>query len=120
MKHPCKKCLVRAACSKECDIWKSYSNNAARLMTFLSIILTAIIIGPLLLWLNNIGDTTGEEWPGMVTIFIWIFSFMGATIIQAPHDKNEKIGFIGTLIFAPFILSWIVIIHLTKRYFQRA
>jgi len=119
VKHPCKKCLVRAACSKECDIWKTFIDNAARLMTFISIMLSAIIVGPLLLWLDHTGDTTSEEWPQMVIIFIWIFSFMGATIIQAPYDKDEKIGFFGTFIFAPFILFWTVIIHSTKNYFRR-
>jgi len=120
MKHPCKKCLVRAACSKECDIWKSYSNNAAQLMTFGSIILTAMIIGPLLLWLANTVDTTGEEWLQMVIVLMWIFSFSITTILQAPLDEDEQMPFFPRMMFAPFVLVWMIIIHSTKNYFRRA
>jgi len=120
MKHPCKKCLVRAACSKECDIWKKYSNNAAQLMTFVSIMLSAITVGPLILWLANIADTTNAEWPGMVIVFIWIFSFMTTTIMQVPLDEDEQVNFFPRMTFAPFVLIWMIIIHSTKNYFRRA
>jgi hypothetical protein len=120
MRHPCKKCLVRAACSLECKEWKHYANNAAELMTFVSIMLSAIIMGPLIFYIVYIGDTTNAEWPSMAITFIWIFSFMSSTIIQAPYDKNEQIGFITRLTFAPFCVIWLVIIHSTKNYFRRA
>jgi hypothetical protein len=119
LKHPCKKCLVRAACSKECDIWKTFIDNAARLIALISIMLSAIIVGALLIWLRNIVDTTSEEWPKMVIVLMWIFSFSITTLLQAPLDEDEKVGFFGTFIFAPFILFFTVIIHSTKNYFRR-
>ena len=120
MKHPCKKCLVRAACSKACDPWQSYAHNASQLMTFISIMFSAMTMGPLLLWLTHIGNTTNDEWPGMVLVFIWIFSFMAVTIIQAPYDKDEQISFLPRFTFAPFAIIWTVLIHSTKNYFKRA
>ena len=120
MKHPCKKCLVRAACSKECDIWKTFIDNAARLIALISIMLSAIIVGALLIWLRNIVDTTSEEWPKMVIVLMWIFSFSITTLLQAPLDEDEQMPFFPRMMFAPFVLVWMIIIHSTKNYFRRA
>lgn len=120
MRHPCKKCLVRPSCSLECKEWKIYSSQAAQLISGITLIVGGLITGATLIWLNHIAETTGEEWPQMVIVFIWIFSFMAVTIIQSPNDKNDQIGFFTGVIFGPMMLIWIVVIQLTKRYFQRA
>ncbi len=119
MSHPCKKCLVRAACSKECKEWKSYSSAAAHILTFVSIMLSAATVLPIIIWLTHIADTTKEEWPHMVITGIWIFSFIIVTIIQAPYDEDMQISFFPRMFLAPVVLGWMIVIHSAKKYFRR-
>jgi len=120
MAHPCKKCLVKACCSKACDPWRRYAHNASQLMTGIAIIISGIIVVPILIWLTYIADTTNVEWPQIAITFIWIFSFMGVTIAQAPYNADERVTLFPRVVFAPLVLIWLIIIHTTKGYFRRA
>ncbi len=120
MAHPCKQCLVRPACSQSCNEWKRYSSNAASLMTFVSVLLSAIIMGPIIIWLCHISDTTNKEWPRLAVMILWLGSFSASTIIQAPLDDDAKITFFPRLVFAPFVFICLVLIHSVKNYFRRA
>lgn len=119
MSHPCKKCLVRAACSKECQEWSQYASIVTQIMTFIALMISGIMTVALLLWLTNIAETTNEEWPRLLLVSIWILSFSVASIIQAPYDKDAQIGVFARIMFAPMMAIWLIIIHSTKNYFRR-
>jgi len=119
MKHPCKKCIVNAACSKHCDKYKLYISRMAELATFIGMILSASIVGPTLIYLSAKIET-GNEWAQLVVVFMWLISFFISTILQAPLDEEYELGFSSMILFAPFIAICLIVFHIIKPHVKRA
>jgi len=119
MKHPCKKCLVKACCSQECRIWTAYISYAAIMITFISLIVGGALTVGLLLWLEGIAETTNKEWPRQIIFLLWLISFIVSTILQKYQDKEEQITIMARVVLGPMVMTWMVIVYSTKNYFKR-
>lgn len=115
MRNPCKKCIVRAACSKQCNESKRYSRKASEVVTFFSLLLSSLILGPILIYLGMLSDQ-GVEWANMVVVIIWIVSFIIAIISQAPLDSEEQTSLFSNIIFAPIIALCMIFFFIARPY----
>jgi len=118
MKHPCKKCIVRAACSQSCKKYDRFLNFVSEFSTFIALAISCIIMAPILLRLGFLMDQ-GQEWAALTTVMIWIIGFIISTCLQASLDEDHQIGFLGTALFAPFMAICFIFFHLAKPYCKR-
>jgi hypothetical protein len=118
MKNPCKKCIVRAACSQSCKEYDYFVHKSSEWATFISLLGASLILMPILFYLSNQMDQ-GKEWPELVTTFIWIGGFIISTILQAPFDEEDKVGFVVRILFSPFIAICFIFFYIMKPYCKR-
>lgn len=118
MKNPCKKCVVRPACSKTCDAYIKFLNFASEFSTLIAIAISCIIICPILLHLSFQMDQ-GKEWAEITTAIIWIFGFIISTVLQSSLDEEYQISFMARLLFSPLIAICFIFFYLAKSYCKR-
>jgi hypothetical protein len=119
MHNPCRKCIVRASCTKICRESEEFTDKAATVVTFFAFLIAGIILTTFLLYMNSLMEQ-GYEWPQMVLVITWIISFMFCNIWQAPMKKKQRISFWGIIIFGPFLSICLLIFMITKSYCQTA
>jgi len=117
MRNPCKKCIVRAGCSRKCKEYDIFSHKASEFLTFISLLSSSLILGPILLYFGILVDQ-GEEWPQMVMTILWIVSFAITVILQAPLDREMKTSFFCNVIFGPIIAFCMIVFYFAKPYCQ--
>lgn len=113
MKNPCKKCIVRAACTKKCREYDSFVHIASQVITIISLMLSTLIVGPGLLYLSLLSDQ-GEAWVNLLITCIWVCSFCIVVILQAPFKPDTKTSFVANVIFAPVIALCMIFFYIAK------
>lgn len=113
MRNPCRRCIVRAACSESCEAGRVYRHNASQFITFLGFLIAIVIWAPTLLWLGSQIDK-GHEWAEFLNAWIWIIAFLIATIIQAPWPEEQRVGFFPRFLFAPFVSTIFMVFMIAK------
>jgi len=106
--NPCKKCIVRACCSEDCEVLDSFLNKAASIITFVSVLLACLILMYIMYCLNlfSVQPTIREK--GIFT-FIWGVSSVITIVINWRHEKFSEIVIV---ILGPFVLLTIVQVYL--------
>ena len=118
MKHPCKKCLVRAPChndKRNCPDWNKYSNFASSLVTAISLITGSLVMGSSLIYLKSIHDKVDYY---TAVIVIWTICIFANDLLD--DILKAKCGIIFKFVFAPILTWFYIILFSTKRYFKRA
>jgi len=101
MLNPCRNCIVKANCTKECEPHNIFVKKAAMVVTFFTILTVSIIIGIVVLYFK------------FTILPIWIGSVILCHIIP-----NTSLEFSSMEIFlmGPFIIFMLIIAILTKKY----
>jgi hypothetical protein len=106
MKNPCKKCLVKPGCSRDCDEVIKYINNFSQTTTFISYMISGIYFGIIM-------GMGGAEFLSVV----WFISSFAGIWINIKQDT--KVGPLFIVIFAPFMFMFLSIISLSVLYAKK-
>lgn len=106
MKHPCKLCIVRAACSKICHSYETYKRVLVEIITFVSVVTSGCILIPLLFYCNHL-ISQGSEGAKLFIVLFWLSCFIISTIIGECLKVN--VGVFSKVILAPIIVIFYVI-----------
>ena len=119
MKNPCKSCIVRAACSEQCEKYTNYSRIASEVVTFIALVTSAATIGPLLIYLSVLADR-GSDWANLGIVIMWAISFAIIIVLQHPLGEEDQTSFVSNLLFAPFVAFCMVSFYLARPFCKSA
>jgi len=113
MKNPCKKCLIRPGCSKDCDEVTKYISDFSQVTTFISFIISTIFFGIIM----GIGGVLSNNLNKDFLSVVWfISSFIG---IWINIKQDTKIGNLSIIIVAPFMAMFLCLITLSCEYTKK-
>lgn len=115
--NPCKKCLVLACCSTDCDEFKKYKEVCISFYNLLSITISLIVIGILFIYLKRID--LGMPFSISLLSSIWILTACSNVLINIVKHGDE-LNEIILVLFAPFIFCYLIQIHLYSLIFNRS
>ena len=122
MFSPCKKCLVRPACSVDCKEYHEYVAACTCLITFASIILAGITIFIIFYYFGLLSEniTDNQRWGAS---FLWAVTVVASLMMNV--NTKEKINELAVILFAPFVFfvfiyMYIISFFLTRNIRKRA
>jgi hypothetical protein len=96
---PCKECIVRAGCTKDCKEYRRYCDNSCHMATFLSIICSAVCV---VIMFYCLGLFDGEiQFKRIIYTWIWFASIIFNLYFN--YRNEERMGELSVVIFGPFI-----------------
>lgn len=113
---PCKKCLIRPSCSKDCQEFSDYSTFCSSIMSLFAIMFAGISIGFLFYYLGVFEEVT-PNYTSPSLMIIWVVSIGGSFIMNIKTE--EKISDAPIIIFAPFIFFIFIYLYLLAFVFTR-
>ena len=113
MKNPCKKCLVKPGCSRDCDEVTKYISNFSQTTTFISYIISGIYFGIIV----GMGGILTNNIDKDFLSFVWIISSFVGIWINIKQDT--KVGALFIVIFAPFMSMFLCLISLSIIYAKK-
>ena len=96
---PCRRCIVRAGCTKDCKSLTAYLDLSSQIATFLAILTAGACVVAILL-LTNYADRPTDA-SRIITVVVWSICAFINVCINMKHD--EKMGELIIILFAPFI-----------------
>lgn len=116
-RNPCHKCIVRAACSKECDIYKKFSGRAIFTIITLSGLMIPFYIS--ICFILHLYVYHNLFIFACVILLIWILSSFIYSVLDDKPDFSE-VPFYLRFATAPWIINIIILAKLTRKYGKRA
>lgn len=114
MKPPCKKCLVRPACSEDCDEYKKFINYASIKGASLAVLLSSICFSLMLIYL---GDILTKEPNKEFLQTIWFFTIIPNLIYN--YKTKKHFNTFAIILCSPFVSFLILFINLFVIYDKR-
>lgn len=111
MFHPCKKCIVRACCSNECNKFNNWRNTIADLTTTMSLLFAGISVSGGLFYLG----TKDSEGLNLSFLILWIVCFIINNILFA-FRKDGGVSILANALFAPIITVSLGCIYGVSKY----
>ena len=99
MKSPCKECIVRAGCSKDCKPYRIYLDKTSELATIYSVFFAGICLIILLYALGFFGG----EGQFKQNIYVLIWGACALLNICINYKSEERLGEFTIIIFGPFV-----------------
>lgn len=101
---PCKNCIVRAGCTKDCHKLDVFLKSCSHGISSVSMILSSITCAIIIFLLSFIPFKEGMVDSGrqILSSILWIACIFIATILNIKHE--EKFGDVAVVIFAPIIV----------------
>ena len=116
MKHPCKDCLVKISCSKDCKEYKLFIKFWSQGMSFISFFIASLIIAPLMLYFQYLHGQ-GIEWPMQLLAIFWVICMF--YVIAMSELNRTSIGIFAIIFFGPIFAISIFIMNRTKKWFWK-
>jgi hypothetical protein len=116
MFSPCKNCLVRAACSKDCNKFNRYVENSTYWISFFSIIISGILLFIIFYFSGLMEDNTVTNKHQIIVSIIWGVSTVCSFFINV--ESGEKISEIVIVLFAPYVFLIFINIYILSFIFK--
>ena len=114
---PCKYCIVRACCTQGCDPYKIFVKYASDLLTFISIVLAAIIIGGSMIYLTEFYPN--QELAKNILQYTWIASIPFNITFRMLCLKKSAGPLMLEIIFGPFCTAIYLFLFLGTKIVKR-
>jgi len=98
--NPCKECIVRAGCTKDCKAYRNYCDTSSQLATILSIFCSAACVIFMFYQLGLFTDD-GTGFNRIVYTWIWLASVIFNVFFN--YRNEERMGEFVIIIFGPFV-----------------
>ena len=115
---PCKTCIVRAGCTKDCHEYEIFIKNATEGVSTLSILSASIswIIIMFFLGLIDMHDGIISEAKRMTLVIIWIIGILFSHIFN--EKKKGNVGEFAIILFGPVFALAFLYVDLMARYIK--
>ena len=114
--NPCKKCLIRPGCSKDCKEFINYSDLCTAACSLLAIILSGICFVTWFYHMGAFADTVSDK-ARMTIVAVWIITAF-ASIMMNVRTK-EHLNDFAIIIFAPYVFMVFIYLYLFAYIFKR-
>lgn len=117
IRNPCKKCLVRPMCKKNCGIYENWVDKAAYFTMFFTGIVTCFSFS---LWFL-IGYSIDSFIGGFIGIIVfYLVSYLVYNILDSMEDFVSDVFDIDSkimeFILSPYVIILVTFVNLTKTY----
>lgn len=112
---PCKKCIVRACCTQDCDDKKRFIKTASEVSTFLSFMIAVFITAPIIFYFMEF--YSDKEHGRTIVNTIWLTSTVISAIISKVTIKDSSIVF--SFLFGPFATLTFTFLYISSKIVKR-
>lgn len=114
MKNPCKLCLVRPACTEDCNDYKKFIDYATHRSAVLTMFLSCILFAAILIYFGDIFSNKPDK---EFLQILWI----GTVIPNCIYNFKTKghFSYVAIVAFSPFMSLLILFINLFCMYDKR-
>ncbi len=114
--NPCKYCIIQACCTTQCEPYKKFVSDASAIITFISVILSAIIVGVPLIYLTDFYPD--QELAKKIILWVWILCFIFSITFKKLYLK-EAYQIVFEMILGPFCTILYLFMFISAKIIKR-